>query len=326
MHYIGIDIGKDYIYIASPKTLGSMNANSYDLKKCKNDLFSITSLFEPYEPTSIQVIFESTGKYGYRLAYCLDLLGIGYTALNPNQSNGFAKSMKIISQNDERDSILLSLYGQKLQPEISVATDEKLHELRQKRQHLSSLMKQKQVIDNQLHALEYDPRATPMVKDSLLMLQNLLNEQIEKFKSDLYHLDDDEYKTIYNQLIQIDGIGDATVNALIISTNGFKDFDSAKKVAKFLGTIPSSKESGSSVRIKGKIIKTGVSYARATLYMAALSARRYNQACKNLYERLRAKGKPYKVAMMAVVNKIIKQAFAIVKNNTIFDNYFAVAK
>lgn len=326
MQHIGIDIGKDYIYIAVPKVLDSLNASSYEIKKCPNEIASINAYFENYDTDSVQIIFESTGKYSYRLGYCLDLLELPYTALNPNQSNGFAKSMKIISQNDERDAILLSLYGQKIKPSISTTTNEQLHELRQKRHHLSSLLKQKQVIDNQLHAIEFDPRAASMVKESLLDLRNLLDQQIEKFKSDIFHLDDDEYKKIYDQLIQIPGVGESSASALIIATNGFKDFENPKQVSKFLGIIPSSKDSGSSVRIKGKIIKTGVPYIRGILYMAATSARRFNTTCKELFERLRAKGKPYKVAMMAVVNKIVKQAFAIVKNDTTFDNNFAKAK
>ena len=59
---------------------------------------------------------------------------------------------------------------------------------------------------------------------------------------------------------------------------------------------------------------------RAVLYMAARSARRYNLSCKALYERLRAKGKCHRVAMMAVINKLLHQVFAVVKHNTEFVN------
>jgi hypothetical protein len=56
--------------------------------------------------------------------------------------------------------------------------------------------------------------------------------------------------------------------------------------------------------------------------MAARSAIRFNLACKELYDRLRAKGKPYKKAMVAVMNKLIKQAFGVVQSKTEFDNNF----
>ena len=68
--------------------------------------------------------------------------------------------------------------------------------------------------------------------------------------------------------------------------------------------------------------KKGNAEVRANLYMAARSAIRFNLACKDLYERLRAKGKPHKQAMVAVMNKLVKQLFGCVVNNTDFDNQF----
>jgi len=56
--------------------------------------------------------------------------------------------------------------------------------------------------------------------------------------------------------------------------------------------------------------------------MCTRSAIRYNLACKALYERLRAKGKPYKVALVAVMHKLVKQLFACVKKQVAFDNHF----
>ena len=66
--------------------------------------------------------------------------------------------------------------------------------------------------------------------------------------------------------------------------------------------------------------KKGASQLRACLYNAARSAKRYNNACKAIFKRLRQKGKPYKVAMMAVIKKLLQQVFAVVKSNTKFDN------
>ncbi len=77
-----------------------------------------------------------------------------------------------------------------------------------------------------------------------------------------------------------------------------------------------------SVRYRGPITKRGNAELRACLYMAARSARRFNLACKDLYERLRARGKGYKQAMVAVMNKLIRQIFAVLKNDTVFDNNY----
>ena len=100
----------------------------------------------------------------------------------------------------------------------------------------------------------------------------------------------------------------------------------AEAVSKFFGVCPTDKQSGSSLKGRGSISKSGVSYVRSILYVAAHSAKRYNNACKDIYQRLRAKGKSHKVAIIAVVHKLVIQLVAVVKNNTIFDNNFGLAK
>jgi transposase len=301
--------------------------NTHDfMQYISNTVDSITHWLSEQDTASIHIIFEATGTYSYRLAYCLDLANVAYSIITPKQSHSFAETLKIVSQNDDRDAILLRSYGKKLQPERRVVVNEQLHNLRQKRQHLSSLMTQKQAIENQLHALDFDPRADKMVVQSLQMLQTVLHTQIEQFKKELYDLNDDEYGQIYQKLIQIKGIGPASASALIIATNGFADFDNVKQVCKFIGTVPKTKESGKSVKINKGIIKTGVPHLRAILYNAAKSASRFNRACHDFYTRLRQNGKPHKLAMIAVINKLLKQAFAIVKKEVDFDNDFAYTK
>lgn len=324
MTYIGIDVGKDSLMIAIPNPNGSKKP--FSVKRLTNSIASITTWIGEQDTASIHVVFEATGNYSYRLAYCLDLHEVAYSIITPNQSHGFAQTMKIISQNDERDAILLSHYGQRNTPERTLVVDEKLHHLRQQRHHLSNCIQQKQMINNQLHALEYDPRAAPSVVQSLETIQTFLAEQIEQFQKDLYNLDEEQYGHIYKKLIQIKGIGPASASGIIIATNGFANFDNVKQVCKFIGTVPKTKDSGKSVSINKGIVKSGVPYLRAILYNAAKSAKLWNKACKELYTRLREKGKSHKVAMVAVINKLLKQAFALVKKNVDFDNDFATAK
>lgn len=66
----------------------------------------------------------------------------------------------------------------------------------------------------------------------------------------------------------------------------------------------------------------GMSKIRAMLYICSWSAKRYNKACKELYDRLIAKGKAKKLALIAVANKLLKQAFAIATKQTNYnENY-----
>ena len=122
------------------------------------------------------------------------------------------------------------------------------------------------------------------------------------------------------------GIGPTTAAALLTETGGLTGFKNAKQLAKFLGVCPTQNESGKSIRGRGGIAKTGTKEIRTLLYMCARSAKRYNLSCKDLYERLRRKGKCHKVAMTAVCHKLVKQFFAVVKNETPFDNEYQLKK
>ena len=211
-------------------------------------------------------------------------------------------------------------------PLQTIVADESLHQKRQKYKHLSALKANKQAFGNRMHALSYDPMADKTVVDSIDEIIDFLDLQIQKIHQELFTIDDDEFDRIQKIMTQVTGIGIASAQSLIIATNGFKDFENSKQVSKFIGTSPTDRQSGTSLKGKGTINKSGISYVRTTLYLAAMNAVRFNNACKELYTRLRAKGKPFKVAIVAAINKLIKQLFAVVKNNTAFDNKLALTK
>uniref|UniRef100_UPI0005C45962 IS110 family transposase n=1 Tax=Flammeovirga sp. OC4 TaxID=1382345 RepID=UPI0005C45962 len=139
-------------------------------------------------------------------------------------------------------------------------------------------------------------------------------ETIRKYEKKLSKLNSDEDKTFIKLVKTISGIGDKSAMVFLHTFDKFQNFDNAKQAICYLGTNPREYESGTSIKKNKGISKMGVKDTRKLLFMAAVSAKRYNPACKSLYVRLRKRGKKYKQAMVAVMNKLIKQAFAIVKS------------
>jgi len=109
---------------------------------------------------------------------------------------------------------------------------------------------------------------------------------------------------------------------MIVATGGFTHFDNAKQLARFIGICPTYYQSGSSLNVRGGINRNGDSGLRSMLYVASWSAIRYNAACRELYHRLRSGGKPSKVALIAVANKLVRQAFAIATTDGIYIDGF----
>lgn len=315
--YYGIDISKDTLWIANQIGNNPKEKNAWQIQQINNEDAAILSYINTL-PTEAHLVFEATGSYGLPLAYCLELMEIPFSILSPKQSSSFADVVKSISQTDARDAALLAYYGTTMTPSQTQLCSENMHQLRQKRKHLQDLQLQLQATKNRLHALSYDARSAQIVVQDLQDMQQIYEQKIEQFQQEVCQMSDDEMQEISKKMQTIKGIGSVTANALTIATNGFKDFANPKQVAKFLGLIGRSKESGTSVNRRSGILKTGHSALRAILYMAANAARRFDATCKEFYERLRAKGKSHKVAIIAVAHKLIRIAFALVKNNTEF--------
>ncbi|TMZ55993.1 IS110 family transposase, partial [Klebsiella pneumoniae] len=87
-----------------------------------------------------------------------------------------------------------------------------------------------------------------------------------------------------------------------------------KKLIAYVGFSPRIYQSGTSIKGKGHICKMGKSQIRKLLYMCSWTAKRYNKACKVMYDRLRQRGKPERVIKIAIANKLLKTCFAIAKS------------
>lgn len=323
--YYGVDVSKDLLHISSQTGIDANGQPQWAYQKLPNELEPIQAWVATL-PASSQLIFEHTGTYSARLAWVLALRQQPFTIITPSQSKGFATTLKSITKTDRQDATLLARYGAVFQPAVSELAAEVLHQLRQQHKHLNNLRVSQQAVANQLHALNYDPRASQKVKDSLLVLQQNYLTQIALFEDELDQMSQTELQTIAERMQRVKGIGPASAQALCTATNGLAHFESAKAVAKFIGVAPTQTQSGSSVRVRGRMARTGLGYVRGILYMAARSARRHNLACKALYERLRSRGKCHKVAMVAVMNKLLHQLFAVVKANVDFINGFGLPK
>ncbi|WP_250238118.1 transposase [Cardinium endosymbiont of Oedothorax gibbosus] len=199
--------------------------------------------------------------------------------------------------------------------------------LNQQKKLLVQLKKQLIMFYNLLESFNVLPQADDFALRTLKETIACLEEQIELLEQQMLSITQESYNELYKRISSIKGIGDRTALELIVSTGGGQHFQRAKQFSKFIGLAPSYEHSGSSIRKKGHINRHGNSQLRSLLYMASWSAIRFNKACKTFYERLKARRKPGKVALIAVANKLIRQVFAILKDHTCYiDGYLSKLK
>ncbi|WP_147294152.1 transposase [Pontibacter diazotrophicus] len=145
-----------------------------------------------------------------------------------------------------------------------------------------------------------------------------IEKQLERLEEQMQQTAEEHCRDLFSLLQTIPGISSKSAMELIIVSGGFKNFTSAKQFSAFIGICPCINESGTSIRGYRGISRIGDKNIRATLYMCSMAAKVYNRGCRELYERMVAAGKAKKVALVAVINKLLKQVFGIVNSGEVY--------
>ena len=188
---------------------------------------------------------------------------------------------------------------------------------------LEDLKHQLTMLRNKRESLSHVPMKK--LKENLEYYDELIRKiekSIKELEKEIKELSKKNYQEEYKLLKSIPGVSDRTIGMIISVYGNFERFKSVKDISSFIGINPSIHESGTSVKKSGSIKKMGNPYARKILYMAALSAIRFNKYCRELYERLVSKGKAKKLALVAVAHKLLRQAYGVLKNRKPFDENF----
>jgi transposase len=181
---------------------------------------------------------------------------------------------------------------------------------------------------NQLHALVQRPVVVAQVRERMETLDQTMTAQIMQIETELLALVESEEKPVDREqewletivrLQSIPGIGLLTAMWIVVCTLNFTICSSAEQAAAYAGLAPMPRQSGTSVKTRPCIGHTGNGRLRTALYLATLSAARYNPVIKRFYDRLRAQGKPAKVARCAAARKLLHLAFAVATNKENFD-------
>jgi len=320
MRYIGIDVSKATFMVAYP-----LNEKEYKTREFKNTTKGIHEFIRTLEADD-HCVMEATGNYSYLLLYLLNQANITTSMENALKVKNFARTMLSVTKTDKADAQLLSLYGERMRPTPFKLPSDSILLLKQKRTAMRQFQKQLHATTNLKKSLEVLPQKDPSTFKSINKIIETLEKQIRKIEEDLIALTHKEFERQMQKLTSIKGVGASLAAAIIISTGGFTYFDNAKQVSRYLGICPTYQQSGTSINVKGHINRNGDSYLRSQLYVASWSMSQHNKECHNLYLRMKEKGKPGKLIMIAVANKVMRQCFAVVKHDTDYVDGFVSQK
>lgn len=314
-NYTGIDISKSFFDVAVPLE------GKYSHYKFGNDEAGFKALLKIL-PRESHIVMEASGPYYLRLACFLCERSIAVSVINPLVIRRFSQMRMSRTKTDKKDAVMIAAYGKTEHPGLWEVPEQHVIQLQQREAVLSNLIKERTALINQLESFTSSGMLDKSLKKMLTREFEHKERLIAQLNKEMAELSIRHYAEMLENLESIPGLGKKTAMALIVLSGGFKHFDDYRKLSSYIGICPRLFESGTSVKGKARICKMGMSRIRAMLYICAWSAKRCNKACKELYERLVAKGKAKKLALIAVANKLFKQAFVIATRKTKYnENY-----
>ncbi len=263
---------------------------------------------------TLHACLEATGIYGEKLSYYLYQADFTVSIINPAKIKGFAQCQLMRLKNDKADATLIAQYCAVMQPKPWKPEPVPIKHLQALVRRLDDLIIVLNQEENRL-GVAYEV-TRPSINNIITVLQQEIKHIQEQIKSHINNHPDLKHKA--ELLNSIPGIGPATIAQILAFMGTISHFDNVKQYTAFLGLNPKEFSSGTSVKGRTSISKTGSASLRRAFYMPALVAMKHNPAIKLFSERLRKAGKQGKVIVCAVMRKLVHIVYGVLKSGQIF--------
>ncbi len=303
----GIDVSKEYLDVCwSAETL-----------RLGNDAQGWDDLAARLAASGVDlVVIEATGGYERGVVAALQAKGLAVARVNPRQARDFAKSLGLLAKTDRLDARGLRDFAEVLgrHPQrskfITPVRDAQ-------RQVLAGMMtRRRQLVDMRVAESNRLDSASVRAAKSIASVIKVLDRQLAEIDKDIDRHMDEHFKAQRDLLDSVKGVGAVTTLTLLSALPELGELG-RKPIAKLVGIAPLANDSG--YRKGARHIWGGRAEVRSALYMATLSAQRYNPVIKAFYQRLLATGKPKKVAMVACMRKLLTILNAMLRDKAVWD-------
>jgi len=276
---------------------------------------ALSAWLKQHGADKVHACMEATGIFYEGLAVFLADAGHAVSVVNPFQIKSFGESVLSRTKTDKADARLIARFCEALVPSLWLPDPPEIRQLKALGRRKDAL------IEMRTQEFNRDLSAEARVQESIQSVVAVLNKEIDDISKRIKdHIDNHpDLKSKSDLLRSIPGVGDASIEAILSETNGFAKFSKVEQVVAYMGLSPKEKSSGSSVRGKAGVCKTGNRRLRKILYMPALVAIQHNPMVKAFSQRLKDKAKNGKLIACACMKKLVQIMFGVIKNNLPFD-------
>ena len=300
--FVGLDVSKDHLD-------GHLRPSGESFR-LGNDPAGLAALVERLRPRGVAlVVLEASGGLERPAVAALLAAGLPVVVVNPRQARDFARALNRLAKTDAVDAAVLAEFADRVRPAVRPLPDaaaRALADLFARRRQLVEMLAAER---NRLHAA-----ADRRVRRSLEEHVRWLERRLAGLDGELGGLiEASPAWRVKDELLRgVPGVGPVVSRALLAELPELGAL-SRQQVAALAGLAPRNRDSG---RQRGRrTIGGGRAGVRSALYLAALSAARYNPLIRPLYRRLREAGKAAKVALIACARKLLTVLNAMLRDN-----------
>jgi transposase len=298
---VGIDVAKATLDIAVRPSGESWQVANED--RVLSDLVARLQALAP-----ARVVLEATGGFEHAVVAALATAGLPVVVANPRQVRDFGRSCGQLAKTDRIDAALLALFAERVQPDLRPLPDEAAQALdaflTRHRQLLEMLVAERNRLGFAKKAIRRD------IDQHIRWLEKRLNEVDRELATAIQA--SPVWRATEDLLRTVPGIGPVVSRTLLGELPELGRL-SHKQIASLVGVAPHARDSGT--RRGKRMVWGGRASVRAVLYMAALVAATFNPVIRTFYQRLRAAGKPAKVALVACMRKLLIILNAMVRDS-----------
>lgn len=264
---------------------------------------------------------EATGRYGDELADHLYQQSYKVSIVNPARIKKYAECKLQRNKNDQLDARLIADFCLTQKPKLWTPPPPEVKALQEMNRQLLSLKDELARQKNRQQA----GFSNETVNRSIQSHIDFLQEQIGALHQQIHdHIDQNPALRQKKELLtSIPGIGDITAATILSELAELDRFDTATQLTAFAGLSPAQRLSGTSVRGKTRLCKIGRASLRSALFLPSMTAKRFDPALRAFAERLADKGKCKMVIIGAVMRKLVRIIFGVLKSQTSYDPQLA---
>lgn len=326
---LGIDVAQKELVVTLGRMVEDLSIELYAHKVFKNNEKGFISLLEWVEKLTnsekkVQFVMEATGVYHQKFAYFLDEKQLEVCVVLPNKISNYMRTLDNKTITDKTCSKAIAQFGLERKLDLWHRPKSIYRNLQQLTRERDQIVFERAMVKNHLHAEKSEAEPNESSLSRINTRIKFLNGQEKEIKKEIANWisTDVNLKQEIENICTIPGIGELTAVIILAETNGFELIRNKRQLTSYAGLDVKEKQSGTSVKGKPRISKSGNRHLRKAMHLPGLTAVRWDDNFRDLYARIVSKNGIKMKGLIAVQRKLLEMTYTIFKHKCSYEKQY----